>query len=137
MSFSQQDGNALLKSVFAPWIQDLSLSVISVGDVQAVLRMPFSDRLCREGGVLCGQSLMALADTSAVLAISAAGGGYRNMTTVDQSIHLMKPVSNQDALATATVVRLGRMMAFVRVDICAAEKGDDVAIAQLAYALLP
>ena len=50
----------------------------------ATLRMAFSERLCRHGGIVCGQALMALADTSMVLAILAANRGYRPMTTVSK-----------------------------------------------------
>ena len=53
---------------------------------------PFSERLCRHGGIVCGQALMALADTSMVIAILAANRGYRPMTTVDQTTHFMRAV---------------------------------------------
>ena len=48
------------------------------------------------GGVVCGQALMALADTSMVLAIVSANRGYRPMTTVDQTTHFMRAVSSSD-----------------------------------------
>ena len=41
----------------------------------AVVRMAFSERLCRHGGIVCGQALMAFADTSMVIAILAANRG--------------------------------------------------------------
>ena len=43
----------------------------------AILRMPFSERLCRNGGMVCGQALMAFADTAMVIANLAANRGYR------------------------------------------------------------
>ncbi|MBX2883832.1 MAG: PaaI family thioesterase [Granulosicoccus sp.] len=137
MPFTVADGNALLSQVFAPWVQDLSLAVTNITDSGAVLRLPFSESLCREGQILCGQSLMALADTAAVLAVCAASGTYRDMATVDQSIHLLKPVSGQDVLASADVTRLGRTMAFISVTMSGAEDEKVVAMAQLAYAVQP
>lgn len=137
MPFSVDQGNVLLGDVFAPWIQALSLTVTDVSDTGAVLRLPFSESLCRDGGILCGQSLMALADTAAVLAVCAASGAYREMATVDQSIHLLKPVSRQDVIATASVIRLGRTMAFIHVIMTSAEDQKSVAMAQLAYAMQP
>ncbi len=56
----------------------------------AILRLPFSERLCRNGGVVCGQALMAFADTAMVIANVAANRGFRPMTTVDQTTHFMR-----------------------------------------------
>ena len=83
----------------------------------AILRMPFSERLCRNGGIVCGQALMAFADTAMVIANLAANRGYRPMTTVDQTTHFMRAVSASDVLADARVVRLGRTMSFGRVTL--------------------
>ena len=85
--FDIEESRRVLGDVFAPWVQDLGLSIGSVeyapppgaaADWQpgAVLRMAFSERLCRHGGIVCGQALMALADTSMVIAILAANRGY-------------------------------------------------------------
>ena len=72
--FDIEEARRVLAEVFAPWVQDLSLSIVSIdhapppdaaADWQpgAILRMPFSERLCRHGGIVCGQALMAFADT--------------------------------------------------------------------------
>jgi len=124
-AFDIDEARRVLADVFAPWVQDLGLSVESVdhdppadlpADWQpgAVLRMAFSERLCRQSGVVCGQALMALADTAMVIAMVAANRGYRPMTTVDQTTHFMRAVASSDVLADARVIRLGRTMSFGR-----------------------
>ena len=90
-----------------------------IGNRAPTLRMAFSERLCRAGGVVCGQALMALADTAMVIAILAANRGFRPMTTVDQTTHFLKAVASSDVLADARVVRLGRTMSFGRVTLSA------------------
>jgi uncharacterized protein (TIGR00369 family) len=125
-----------LQTVFAPWVRDLDLSIESIDADAATLRMRFSDKLCRDNGVVCGQALMSLADTSMVFAISAAAGGYLSMTTVDQTIHFLKPALRSDLLAQARVVRLGRTMAFGNVSIVAESDAKPVALAQTAYAIM-
>lgn len=135
--FDQSTAERMLASVFAPWVQDLNLSVESLDKEGAVLRMRFSEKLCRDNGVVCGQALMSLADTAMVFAVSSAGGAYRPMTTVDQTIHFLRPAANADVLAEAKVVRLGRTMAFGSVTLTADGDTRPVAMAQLAYALLP
>jgi uncharacterized protein (TIGR00369 family) len=145
--FDIEEARRVLVKVFAPWVQDLGLSVEEVCDVPpaglaadwqpgAILRMAFSERLCRHGGVVCGQALMALADTSMVIALVAANRGYRPMTTVDQTTHFMRAAASCDVLADARVVRLGRTMSFGRVTLLNAADNKPVAMVSSAFAML-
>jgi uncharacterized protein (TIGR00369 family) len=129
------DGDAILRDNFAPWVRDLGLSVETVSsDGQATLRLPWSDRLAREGGALSGQALMAAADTATVIAISAARGGFVPMTTVQLSASFQRAVTGKDVMVTARITKLGRTMAFADITMTA----DDViaAHATTVYALL-
>ncbi|MBR0777138.1 PaaI family thioesterase [Bradyrhizobium diazoefficiens] len=145
--FGLADARRILGEVFAPWVQDLNLSVESIDHLPppdapdwqpgALLRMPFSERLCRNGGVVCGQALMAFADTAMVIANLVANRGYRPMTTVDQTTHFMRAVSASDVLADARVVRLGRTMSFGRVTLLSASDNKPVAMVSGAFAMLP
>ena len=134
--FDRATAEEMLGSVFAPWVQELNLSIESLDREGAVLRMRFSEKLCRDNGVICGQALMGLADTAMVFAVSSAGGAYRPMTTVDQTMHFLRPAASADVLAQAKVVRLGRTMAFGSVTLTTDGDPRPVAMAQLAYALL-
>jgi len=147
VEFDIREARRILGDVFAPWVQDLGLSVEHVectppagagADWQpgAILRMPFSERLCRHGGVVCGQALMALADTSMVIAILAANRGYRPMTTVDQTTHFMRAVTSSDVVADARVIRTGRTMSFGRVTLSSAADNKAVAMVSSAFAML-
>ena len=145
--FDIEEARRVLGNVFAPWVQDLKLSIEGIdfnpppnatADWQpgAILRMPFSERLCRNGGVVCGQALMAFADTAMVIANLAANRGYRPMTTVDQTTHFMRAVSASDVLADARVVRMGRTMSFGRVTLSSASDNKPVAMVSSAFAML-
>jgi uncharacterized protein (TIGR00369 family) len=145
--FDIEEARRVLVDVFAPWVQELGLSIEEVDYVPparpaadwqpgAILRMAFSERLCRHGGVVCGQALMALADTAMVIAMVAANRGYRPMTTVDQTTHFMRAVASSDVLADARVVRLGRTMSFGRVTLFAAIDNKPVAMCSSAFAML-
>jgi uncharacterized protein (TIGR00369 family) len=144
--FSIDEARRVLGDVFAPWVRDLNLSLESVDhtlppgattDWQpgAILRMPFSERLCRSGGVVCGQALMAFADTAMVIANVAANRSYRPMTTVDQTIHFMRAVAGCDVLADARIMRLGRTMSFGRVTLSSAADNKPVAMVSSAFAM--
>ena len=144
--FGLQTAGRLMTEVFAPWVQDLGLLVETVeagrppgapADWQpgAVLRLPFSRRTCRDGGVVCGQALMALADTAMVIACSAAWNGYRPMSPIDQTTHFLRPVTF-DVIADARVVRIGRTTSFGRVMLYSAVDKRPVGMVASAYAIL-
>ena len=77
--------------VFATWVRDLALLAESVEAVRlpsaqadwrpgAIVRLPFSKRICSNGSVM-------------VIACSAARNGYRPMNTIDQTTHFLRPVN--------------------------------------------
>ncbi|WP_370324002.1 PaaI family thioesterase [Euzebya sp.] len=110
-----EQARTLLAEGFSAWVTELDLSFDAITDEGVVMRMPFSPRICRQGGIVCGQAFMALADTASVFGLWAAAGALRPCTTVDVSIQMMRPVSDADVLAETRLLRLGRSMAFVEV----------------------
>ena len=125
-----------LRDWFAPWVQDLGLQVESMAAGVATLRLPQNPALSRVGGMVCGQALMAAADTAMVMAIVTQLGNRRPMTTVQLNTSFLKPLSNQDALVTATVLRAGKSLVFGEIDIRGAQDGKSVCRASTTYALL-
>jgi uncharacterized protein (TIGR00369 family) len=130
---------AALPEYFAPWVQALGLQVEpwATDDGGRVrLRLPQNPALSRVGGMLCGQAMMAAADTAVVLALMAHFGQFRPCTTVQMSTSFLKPLSNDDAIVTATTIRAGKATAFLEVDITASSTGASVCRASAVYALL-
>ncbi|MFE7582802.1 PaaI family thioesterase [Streptomyces gardneri] len=126
----------ILADNFAPWVLDLGLTVESVDGSGAVLRLPWSDRLAREGGGLSGQALMATADTATVIAVAAARGGFVPMTTVQQSITFQRAVVGSDVLVRARLTKSGKRMAFADITMTADGTEEIAAHATAVYALL-
>ena len=144
--FGLQAAGRLLTQVFAPWVQDLGLLVEAVeagrppgapADWQpgAVLRLPFSRKICREGGVVCAQALTALADSAMMIACSAAWNGYKPMSPIDQTTHFLRPVTF-DVVADARLVRIGRTTSFGRVMLSSAVDRRPVGMVASAYAII-
>ena len=127
---------AALPTYFAPWVQALNLSVESFSTESVTLRLPPSDQLSRVGGMLCGQAMMAAADTAMVLALINHFGEFRPCTTVQMATSFLKPLSSQAALVEARVVRAGKALAFGEIDIRGADDGKSVCRATTTYALL-
>jgi uncharacterized protein (TIGR00369 family) len=134
--FTPADGNAVLAEHFAPWVRDLGLDVTDVRPNEATLRLPWSDRLAREGGALSGQALMAAADTATVIAVCATRGGYGPMTTVQQSTTFQRPIVGVDVYVTARLTKLGRTLAFADITMTAAGASERAAHATAVYAIL-
>lgn len=125
-----------LTDLFAPWVQALGLKVEGAGPDSVTLRLPQNAQLVRVGGMSCGQAMMAAADTAMVLALVQHFGQFRPCSTVQMSSSFMKPLSGQDALVTARVLRVGKAMAFGEIDLAGAEDGKSVFRASTTYALM-
>lgn len=128
--------DAALSTYFAPWVQALGLKAEAILDDGVVLRLPQNEQLSRVGSMLCGQSMMAAADTAMVLALIRHFGQFRPCTTVQLSTSFLKPLSGQDVRVTARVVRVGKTMAFGEIDLAGAQDGKSVCRATTTYALL-
>ncbi|MFJ1796236.1 PaaI family thioesterase [Kitasatospora griseola] len=132
---SPAEGDLILADRFAPWVQALGLTVVETGERHAVLQLPWSDQLARDGGGLSGQAMMAAADTATVVAVSSALGGFAPMTTVQQSITFQRAARDTDLLVTARLTKLGRRIAFAEITLATPDAPDDpVAHATTVYA---
>ncbi len=125
-----------LAAYFAPWVQALGLAVERFGEEGVTLRLPQNTQLSRVGDMLCGQAMMAAADTAMVLALIQHFGAFHPCTTVQMSSSFLKPLSGQDALVTARVVRAGKSLAFGEIDLTGANDGKSVSRFTTTYALL-
>ncbi|MFM8691976.1 MAG: PaaI family thioesterase [Limnohabitans sp.] len=135
-ALNTQDLQQALSTFFAPWVQELGLQVQSWGKGEVVLCLGHSERFVREGATLCGQAMMAAADTAMVLALISHFGQFRPCTTVQQSSSFLKPLSGQDAIVHARVIRAGKTTAFGEIELRGAVDGKPVLRASTVYALL-
>lgn len=125
-----------LADYFAPWVQAMGLQVQACAPGEATLRLRNSDQFSRTGGMLCGQAMMAAADTAMVMALFSHFGEFRPCTTVQLSSTFLRPLSQQDALITARVLRVGKSLAFGEIDLVGANDGKSAFRASTTYALL-
>jgi uncharacterized protein (TIGR00369 family) len=130
-----------LRDVFAEWVDMLELRLIDARPGEVVLALPVTAKHVHAGNVMSGQTLMAAADTAMVLAVISKAGAFRPMSTVQLQTTFLRPVAADagEARVTATVLRMGRTMAFGDIRITTCDKsGDDVLAAHstTSYALL-
>ena len=114
--------------IFAGYVQTLGLQVVEVRDNQVALALPVVPHLVHVGGVVCGQALMAAADSAMVLAISHQLGGFRPMTTVQLQTSFLRPIAGPgpgpgtlpgspvEARIVARVLRAGKNLVFGEIE---------------------
>jgi uncharacterized protein (TIGR00369 family) len=134
------DINALrgiLGTVVAPWVAELELRLDEARPGEVVLTLPVSAKHVHGGGVLCGQSMMAAADTAMILAICTHLGSFKPMTTVQLQTSFLRPIPGDAGTArvVARVLRMGRKLVFGEIEILDA-RGELAAHATTTYALM-
>jgi uncharacterized protein (TIGR00369 family) len=126
-----------LTHVFAPWVRELDLRVLQARAGEVTLALPVAARHVHEGGVLCGQTMMAACDTAMVLAVMTRLGGFKPMTTVQLQTTFLRPIpgSSGSARVVARVLRMGKSLVFGEMQVIGAD--DQLAAhATCTYALL-
>jgi uncharacterized protein (TIGR00369 family) len=110
---------ALYAQVFAAWVRELDLEVRDTTPDSVTLALPVHPRHVHAGGVMCGQTLMAAADTALVLAISHKLGGFRPQTTVQLQTSFLRPVGKDvpEVAIEARILKSGRSLVFGEVTL--------------------
>ena len=128
---------AKLDEVAADYVKRLGLRVESVAPGQVTLSLPVSAEMVHAGGVVCGQALMAAADTAMLVAMIAQLGEFRAMTTVQLQTSFVRPVPKVAAsvAVVARVLRFGKSLSYGDVEF-RTEDGKLAAHATTTYAIL-
>ena len=95
-------------------------------------------RITNPRGALQGGLLATLVDVVAGRAVlRAATAPLSGVATADLSIHFLKGLTRGPARAAATVVRLGRSLAVVTVDVLDMGTGERCAVATVSFSVAP
>ena len=131
------EAQQILDTAAAPYVRALGLALLAHEGQSVTLRMPVTPQVVHGGGVVCGQALMAAADTAMVIALSAALGGFRPMTTAQLGTSFLRPVPGDapELRVVATVLRIGRTLAYGEIAISTPD-GRLAVHATTTYALL-
>ena len=117
-----------------PIVGTLEMQIVSLADGYCetkVQRKPSYDGVAKS---FHGGLLMTIADSAACFAIFTKTGPFIKLTTTDMNIRFLAPCLT-DVTVKATVIKLGRTMCPVSVDLYDAT-GKQVAVAQVNYYLI-
>jgi len=128
---------ATLDGLAADYTKLLGLSVEVVTSEEVRLALPVTPQLVHKGRVLCGQAILAAADTAMLLAMIAKLGSFRPMTTVQLQISFLRPVPETiaEVEVVGRILRLGKNLSYGEV-VFKTSDGKLMAHATSTYALL-
>jgi len=136
MSLSAKDIETRIRE-WVPMAEDIDLRIETVRDCYAKIRIPFLEKSIRPGGSISGPVMMTAADTAMYAAILATLGEVAMAVTSNLNINFLQRPSQSDLVAEATIIKLGRRIAFCEVGISSDGSDELVAHATGSYSLPP
>ena len=100
-----------------PFAKLLGLKLESVEPGHAVLSMPVREEFKQNHGVVHGGAIASLLDSATAFAIIPLLAEDERTTTVDLTIHYLRPLLEGTARASARVVRAGRRVITVSAEL--------------------
>jgi uncharacterized protein (TIGR00369 family) len=100
-----------------PFAHLLQLELGEMKRGQATLRLEVRDDLRQNNGVVHGGVIASLVDTAAAFALLTLLEKGQTSTTVDLTIHYLRPLLSGQSTAQARMVRAGRRLMVIAVDV--------------------
>lgn len=103
----------------SPFVRHLGIRLEALSPGRAVLRLPYQPALATMADVVHGGALASLVDTAAMAAAWSDAEVPEQVrgTTVGLTISYLAPATGEDLEAEATVIRRGRSLCFLDVEI--------------------
>ncbi|RZT13864.1 uncharacterized protein (TIGR00369 family) [Mycobacterium sp. BK558] len=114
----------------------LNFRDIEESDDRMVIELDNRPDLTNRRGALQGGLVATLIDVAAGRLADRRVGPGRDVTTADMTVHFLAPVLDGPARAEATVVRAGRRLSVIAVDVVDVARDRLAARATLSFAVL-
>jgi uncharacterized protein (TIGR00369 family) len=110
---------ARLDEAFAavPYVRLLGIEFVSAERGAATFALEVREELTRMGGLLHGGAVASLLDTAAAFAVHTLLEPEKRTVTIDLTIHFLRPVTFGRVEARARVLREGRRVAIIVVEV--------------------
>jgi acyl-CoA thioesterase len=96
-----------------PYVQFLGIKLEQIASGVATLSLEIAERLKRNNGIAHGGAIASLIDTATAFATLSVLKPDQRSTTVDLTIHFLRPLGGGKATAIAEVVRAGKRIVVV------------------------
>jgi uncharacterized protein (TIGR00369 family) len=120
----------------SPYVGHLGMQLTMLQPGVATLTLPFTDALVTIGTIVHGGAIASLIDTTAMVAAWSDAEIPANVrgTTVSLTVTYLAPADKEDLQATAHVLRRGRSLVYLDVDVTGAS-GQAIAKGLVTYKL--
>lgn len=109
--------------------------VVEVREDYARLRQDIGEAQLRPGNYISGPTQMAIADSAAYVAIFTRTGILPMAVTSNLNINFLRPCIGTALVAEAHLIKMGKALAVIHVDICAEGSEKMASHAVVTYAL--
>jgi uncharacterized protein (TIGR00369 family) len=103
--------------VSVPFARFLGLRLGEIHRGRASIHLDVRDELKQNQGVVHGGAIASLIDTASAFAVLTEVDVNERVTTTDLTIHYLRPITSGRMTATARVVRGGRRLFVLSVDV--------------------
>jgi len=100
-----------------PYAKFLGLKLGDVAAGQVSVHLDVRDELLQNQGVVHGGAIASLIDTASAFALLSQIDLSERVTTTDLTIHYLRPITSGRMTATARVIRGGRRLFVLSVDV--------------------
>lgn len=100
-----------------PYNQLLGMELLELKVGKAVLRLKMRDELRQPHGLLHGGATASLIDTAMAFAVVTVLGEGEKASTVDLTVHYLRPVKAGEIICTAEIVRAGKRLLTVSAEV--------------------
>ncbi|MFV1922257.1 MAG: PaaI family thioesterase [Methylotenera sp.] len=136
MALTAQEIEQSIKE-WVPMAKDIGFKVEEVREGFGRVRIPFQSKHIRPGGTISGPVMMTAADTAMYVAILGSLGGMAMAVTSNLNINFLKRPEQRDLIADASIIKLGKRIAFCEVAIRCEGADELVAHVTGSYSLPP
>ncbi len=116
-----------------PYLKHLGIELVEIEVGRAVMKLPMKEELRQPYGLLHGGATASLIDTATAFAVVSVTTREEKATTVDLTVHYLRPVINETTICTATIVRAGKRLITVSAEVYN-DQGKLIATALSTYA---
>jgi len=120
-----------------PWAVDTGMTLETITDGSATMKLPYHHRSTRPGGSISGPHMMMLADACMYAVVLSMVGTVKLAVTTNFNINFLRKPTESDLIAEGTIIKMGKRLAIMEVSIYAGEGNKLVAHATGTYSIPP
>ena len=100
-----------------PFLKLLGIELVEISREKVVMQLPMQEKLRQPHGLLHGGATASLIDTAMAFAVVTNLAEGEKASTVDLTVHYLRPVIDETSVCTAKVLKAGKHLLTVSADV--------------------